>query len=141
MRKAEGEERDTLRKRLKEASKQISHRVALAKSNWSTKKAEFIHSIYHSPSQSWKAIKELIAGNSCYHNKPVAMKMKIKSGELASNDKQNLEDVKEHLHGVYNAKRERFAEAAKLIKQRGHQITMKEFVRAIKKLKMGKRQA
>jgi len=48
------------------------------------------------------------------------------------------------LSKVYNAKRERFADAAKFIRQReeyselGHPITRKEFVKAIAKLKNGK---
>ena len=72
------------------------------------------------------------------------MKMKMKNGELASNDKQNMEVVEEHLNKVYNAKRERFAGAAKMVKQReefselDHPITMKEFAKAIAKLKNGK---
>jgi len=43
--------------------------------------------------------------------------MKMENGELASNDKQNLEVVVKHLHRVYNAKQYRLAEAAKFIKQ------------------------
>jgi hypothetical protein len=58
-----------------------------------------------------------------------------------------MEVVEEHLNKVYNAKRERFANAAKMIKQReefselDHPITMKEFAKAIAKLKMAKPQA
>jgi len=72
------------------------------------------------------------------------MKMKMKNGELASNDKQNMEVVEEHLSKVYNAKRERFTNTTKMIKQMeefsklGLPITMKEFVKAIAKLKNGK---
>jgi len=45
MRKAEGEEKDSLKKKLREASEEVSHRIAIAKANWSRKKAEHIHSI------------------------------------------------------------------------------------------------
>jgi hypothetical protein len=144
MRKAEGEEKDSLKMKLREASKEVSHRIAIAKANWSRKKAEHIHSICKSPNQAWKAIKELIAGDNCHHNKPVTMKMKMENGELASNNKQNLDVVEKHLHKVYNAKRDRSAGAAKLIKQReeftalGDQILMTEFTKAIRKLKNGK---
>jgi hypothetical protein len=144
MRASTGEERECLRKELKESSEKVSHQIAIAKANWSRKKAIFIHKICQTPRQAWQAIKELIAGDSCHHNKPVAMKMKMKNGELASNDKQNMEVVEEHLNKVYNAKRERFAGAAKMVKQReefselDHPITMKEFAKAIAKLKNGK---
>ena len=144
MRASTGEERASLRNELKESSEKVGHQIAIAKANLSRKKAIFIHKICQTPRQAWQAIKELIAGDSCHHNKPVAMKMKMKNGELASNDKQNMEVVEEHLNKVYNAKRERFADAAKMIKQReeyselDHPITMKEFAKAIAKLKNGK---
>jgi len=126
-----GEERESLRKKLKKSSEKISHHIAIAKANWSRKKAILIHKVCQTPRQAWQAIKELIAGDSCHHNKPVAMKMKMKNRELASNDRQNLELVEEHLSKVYNAKRERFADVAKFIRQReeyselGHPITRK----------------
>jgi len=77
---------------------------------------------------------------------PCQKKYIFQKSLYCTTNKQNLEVFEEHLHGVYNAKRERFADAAKFIKQReeftalGDQITMKEFVRAIKKLKNGKAQ-
>ena len=72
------------------------------------------------------------------------MKMRVKNGELSVTDKQNIEVFEEHLSKVYNNKRKRFADAAKFLKQREEftdldsPITMKEFVRAIGKLKNNK---
>jgi len=146
MRASMGEERDSLRRKLKESSEKTSHQITIAKANRSRKKANLIHKVCQTPRQAWQAIKMLIAGDNCHHNKPLAMQMKTKNGELVSNDKQNMEVVEEHLSKVYNTKREGSADATKFIKQReeyselGHPITMKEFVKAIAKLKMAKRQ-
>ena len=69
------------------------------------------------------------------------MKMRMKKGELATNEKQNIEVFKEHLSKVYNNKREWFAYAAIFLKQREEftnldsPINMKEFVYVIGKLK------
>jgi len=46
-------------------------------------KAILIHKVCQTPRQAWQATKKLIAGDSCHHSKPVAMKMKMKNGELA----------------------------------------------------------
>ena len=96
------------------------------------------------PGEAWKAAREVTARNSCHHNKPMNIKMRMKNGELAANDKQNIEVFEEHLTKVYNNKRECLADAAKFIRQRDDyteldaHITMKEFTRAISKLKNNK---
>ena len=96
------------------------------------------------PGEAWKAAREVTARDSCHHNKPMNIKMRMKNGELAANDKQNIEVFEEHLTKVYNNKRERFADAAKFIRQREESteldahITMREFTRAISKLKNNK---
>ena len=65
------------------------------------------------------------------------MKMKLPNGNLASNDKQNADVFAAHLKKVYNNKRERFADAAKFIKQRevsselDNDLTIAEFDRAV----------
>ena len=92
----------------------------------------------HSPKDAWSALKDLITGDTSHHNKLVTVKMKRKNGQLATNDKENMEVVAEHLNKVYNTHQNRFADAAMMLKQReeftelGEQIIWKEFSKAIK---------
>ena len=86
-----GEERESLWWKPLMSSEKISHQIAIAKANWSRKKVIHVHKVCQTPRQAWRAINELIAGDSCHHNAPVAMKMKMKNEESASNDKQNME--------------------------------------------------
>ena len=65
------------------------------------------------PGKVWKAPREITARDSCHHNKPTNMKMRMKNGELAATDKKNIEVFEEHLSKVYNNKRERSTDAAK----------------------------
>jgi len=66
---------------------------------------------------SAKAFKQVIDCNS-HHLKPVAMKMKMKNGKLATNGKDNIEVVHKHLNKVYNNNNhDVFSEAAKLIRK------------------------
>ena len=111
----DGTAKEDLLEKLRGASKKISHKVAIAKSNWSRKRAEIIHQMCTTPGYTWKATKELIAGDSCHHNKPVTTKMKMENGELATSDKENMEVFGLYFEKVYNSKRERFADAAKII--------------------------
>ena len=75
--------------------------------------------------------------------KTTVMKMKMANGNLATNDKQNVDVFAKHLKKVYNNERERFADAAKFVKQReiagalDNDITLDEFDRAITKLRCG----
>ena len=84
-----------------------------------------------------------MAGDGCHHKSPTIMKMKLPNENLATNDKQNVDVFAAHLKKVYNNKRERFANAAKFIKQRevsgelGNDITLDKFDRAIAKLCCG----
>ena len=82
-----------------------------------------------------------MAGDGYHHKKTTVMKMKMANGNLASNDKQNVDVFAKHLKKVYNNKRERFADATKFIRQReiaralDNDITVEEFDRAIAKLR------
>ena len=58
------------------------------------------------PGEAWKVAREVTARDSCHQNKPTSMKMRMKNGEVASNDKKNIEVFEEHLSKVYNNKRE-----------------------------------
>ena len=147
MRAAAGAANDayiTLKEELKRATELVSNKVAIAKANWHRKQANLVHQMCTHPAQAWKASQHIIARDSCHHNKPVTMKMKMEDGSLATNDKQNAEVFTKHLQGVYNATRPRFALAAETIRQReelkeiGEAITWKEFNDAIRKLKCGK---
>ena len=90
--------------------------------------------------KAWKAAREVSKRDSCHHNKPTNMKMRMENGELAMNDKQNVEVFEKHLTKVYNNQRDCFADAAKFIRQRekstelDSHITLKEFEPAISKL-------
>ena len=64
------------------------------------------------PGEAWKAAREVTTRDSCHHNKPTNIKIRMKNGELASNNEQNIEVFEEHLSKVYNNKREQFADAA-----------------------------
>ena len=72
------------------------------------------------------------------------MKMRMENGELASNDKQNVEVFEKHLTKVYNNPRDRYADAAKFIRLRESSseldahITLREFERAVSKLRNNK---
>ena len=132
---------------MKAANELVRDKVIMAKAEWASKKAHLVHKMCHSPKDAWSTLKELIAGNTGHHNKPVTMKMKRKNGKLATNDKENMEVVAEHLNKFYNTHRNRLADAAMILEQReeftelGEQITWKEFSKAIKNLKMTKLQA
>ena len=54
------------------------------------------------PGEAWKAARQVADRDSCHHTKPTNMKMRMENGELASNDKQNVEVFEKHLTGVYN---------------------------------------
>ena len=68
----------------------------------------------------------------------------MENGELATNNKQNIEVFEKHLTNVYNNQRDRFADAAKFIRQREESteldshITLKDFECAICKLRNNK---
>ena len=69
--------------------------------------------------------------------------MKMENGNLASNDKQNVDVFAKHFNKVYNNKHEQFSVAANFIRQReiaadlNDHISIKEFDRAIAKLRNG----
>ena len=97
--------KNSLREKLKIATEKVKDAVAIAKSDWSRKKAERIHQMCYSPSQAWTAIKELATRDNCHHNKPVTMKMRKEDGNLATSDKENLDVFTSHFDRVYNALR------------------------------------
>ena len=72
------------------------------------------------------------------------MKIRMENGEVATNDKQNVEVFEKHLTKVYNNQRDRFADAAEFLRQREESteldshITLMEFERAISKLRNNK---
>ena len=85
---------------LKEASKAVDHKIAIAKANWSRKRAKEVHKMCNHLKSAWMLAKETTKGKSCHHNKPVAMKMKEADGSYATTDKENLKVFQDHLHGV-----------------------------------------
>lgn len=90
---------------------------------------------------SWEHMKEMQDGLSGHHSKPVTMKMRMENGELANNDKQNMQVFVKHFTTLYNTHRNHAGDVARFIKQRetdeslAEQITWNEFRKAIAKLK------
>ena len=143
-RSARGNLKVSLMEKLRAATKVVKDKVAITKANWSRGKANKIRAKNMFPGKAWKASREITARDSCHHNMPTNMKTRIKNRELAANDKQNFELFEEHLLKVHNNKRERFVDTTKFLKLREEftdldsPTTMKEFVRAIGKLKNNK---
>ena len=112
MRIATGEMKEELNSKLKKLKFTVNDKIAIAKANWNHKQSDLIHQMCKYPSQAWEASFRLAKGDYSHHRKPVTMKMRMKNGELATNPKQNMEVVEEHLSAVYNDSKNRCADAA-----------------------------
>ena len=144
IRTATGAIKETLLIKLKNLKLTVKDKISIAKANWQRKQADIIHQMCKFPSQAWEASFWLAKGEYSHYRKSVTLRMRMENGELATNPKQNMEVVKKHLSAVYNNSKDRYADAAKFIKQREEfseldgEITWKEFNKAIGKLKNGK---
>ena len=128
-RNASGEIKTNLLESLRNATKKVKDCVAIAKENWSRKKAEKISQMNMFPGEAWKAAREVTARDSCHHQKPTIMKMKMENGNLASNDKQNVDVFVKHLTKVDNNKRERLCIRREIHSPKGnHHIARRLYI-------------
>ena len=107
-----------MRIEVKKGGEIVRNKVATAKAEWLNKRAHILDQMCHTPKDVWVASRKLITGNTCHHTTPVPMKKMRKNGKLAINNKENMVVVAEHLNKVYNTHQNRFADAAKMFKQR-----------------------
>jgi hypothetical protein len=52
--------------------------------------------------EGWRMAREIEAGVTGHHTKPITMKMKMENGKLANDDKDNMEVMATHFEKVYN---------------------------------------
>ena len=96
------------------------------------------------PRLAWENINSLIGGETSHHKTNINMDMKLDSGDLASNAKENMSVFSMHFHNVLNNHRPVDDAVLDLIPQKpcftkiDTPITFTEIRRAIAKLKKGK---
>jgi hypothetical protein len=95
--------------KLKEINKQIQGETAIAKAKWHHDHAIHINQMNERgmTKNSWEHMREMQDGFSFsgHHSKPVTMKMRMDNGELANNDKQNMQAFVKHFTTMYNTRR------------------------------------
>jgi hypothetical protein len=52
---------------------------------------------------AWQAIKEINAGITGHHSSHAPMRIRNACGELARNDSDNADLMREHYHGIFNS--------------------------------------
>ena len=105
------------KEKISECNKQVKEAVEVAKAKWVASRAEKLNQMNADPKEGWRMAREIKAGVTGHHTKPITMKMRMKDGRLANNDKQNMEVMATYFTEVYNTHRNFRSDAAKLIKK------------------------
>jgi hypothetical protein len=129
---------------LKDANKCNRDLVDLAKACWYSGIRTNIHNMRMNSRLEWEIIHLLTGRKTTYHKTKVNMAMKLESGNLASNTKENMSIFSMHFHKVLDNHRPVDDLVIDLIKQKpcltsiDTPITFREIKHAIIKLKWGK---
>jgi hypothetical protein len=135
---------DQLQQQLKDINKRNRDLVELAKSRWYSGICTNIHNMRMNPRLAWENICLLTGGETAHHKTNVNMAMKLESGNLASNAKENMSIFSMHFHNVLNNNKPVNDLVLDLIEQKlcltaiDTPITFREIKHAINKLKKGK---
>ena len=130
--------------KLKHINKRNRDLVDLAKARWYSGICTNIHNMRFNPRLAWENIRLLTGGETTHHKTNINMAMKLESGDLASNAKENMSVFSLHFHNVLNNHRPVDDTVLELIPQKpclsaiDTPITFREVKRAINKLKKGK---
>ena len=76
--------------------------VSVVKTRWSCHLAEEIHNMSFNPKEAWVSIRRLTGGKSSHHTSPKVIQMRLPSGNLAENDKENVSVFANHFKKVLN---------------------------------------
>jgi hypothetical protein len=135
---------DQLQQQLKDINKHNHDLVDLAKARWYSGICTNIHNMRMNPHLAWENIHLLKGRETAHHKTGVNMAMKLESGNLASNAKENMSIFSMHFHNVLNNHKPVDDLVLDLIKQKpcltaiDTPITFREVKHAINKLKKGK---
>jgi hypothetical protein len=130
--------------KLKHVNKRNRDLVDLAKARWYSGICSNIHNMRFNPRLAWENIRLLTGGETAHHKNNINMAMKLDTGDLASNAKENMSVFSLHFHKVLNNHRPVDDSVLDLIDQKPRlttidtPITFREVKRAINKLKKGK---
>ena len=134
---------DQLQQQLQEINKRNHNLVKLAKACWYNGICTNIHNMRMNPHLAWENIPLLTGGKKTHHKTNINMALKLESGNLASNAKENLSIISIHFHNVLNSNKLVDNLVLDIIEQKpcftiiDTPITFREVKHAIK-LKMGK---
>jgi hypothetical protein len=132
---------DQLKQQLKDINKRNRDLVNLAKACWYSGICTNIHNMRMNPRLAWENIRLLTGGETAHLKTNVNMAMKLKSGDLASNAKENMSIFSMHFHNILNNHKPVDDLVLDLIKQNpcltaiDTPITFREVKHAINKLK------
>ena len=135
---------DQLQQQLKNITKRNHDLVKLAKARWYSGICTNIHNMRMNPRLAWENIHLLTGGETTHHKTNINMVMKLESGELASNAKENMSIFSMHFHKVLNNNTPVDNSVLDLIEQKpcltaiDTPITFREVKNAINKLKKRK---
>ena len=119
--------------------------VELAKARWYKEICEKIHKMSINPRLAWENIRILTGNETAHHKTNLNMSMRLASGELASNAKENMSVFGLHFTNVLNNHRPVDYSVLDLLEQKpcmtsiDNPITFSEVKKAINKLKKGSR--
>jgi hypothetical protein len=135
---------DQLQQQLKNITKRNRDLVKLAKACWYSGICTNIHNMRMNLRLAWENICLLTGGETAHHKTNINMAMKLESGKLASNAKENMSIFSMHFHKVLNNNTPVNDSVLDLIEQKpcltaiDTPITFREVKNAINKLKKGK---
>ncbi len=118
--------------------------MELEKARWYKGICEKIHKMSMDPRLAWENIRILTGGETAQHKTNINMSMRLESGDLALNAKENMSVFGAHFQKVLNNHRPVDYSVLNLLKQKpcltsiNNPITFSEVKRAINKLKKGK---
>ena len=87
---------------LKTLQQKVDEAVSVAKTRWSCHLAEEIHNMTFNPKEAWASIRRLTGGKSSHHTSPKVIQMRLPSGNLADNDKENVSVFANYFKKVIN---------------------------------------
>jgi hypothetical protein len=134
----------SLQAQLKEINKRNQGLVKLAKASWYKGICNKFHKMSMDPHLAWENICILTGGKTAHHKTNLNMSMRLVSGELASNTKENMSVFGPHFTKVLNNHRPVDYSVLDLIEQKpcltsiDTPVTFSKVKQALNKLKKGK---
>ena len=87
---------------LKTLQHKVDEAVIAAKTRWYYHLAEEIHNMPFNPKEAWASIGRLTGGESSQHTSPKVIQMRLPSGNLAENDKENVSVFENNFKKILN---------------------------------------